>query len=122
MRMALVRTTGEYYRVAFRGGNAWGELEFEGPFALIPDAVERAMRMTLERKVTCYVERVTTHQPHESPGLDSSITTETVTGRIRIPGPHSFGDDPQLTRNQPGVGWVMPEYIDPNEIGVGDGL
>ena len=116
--MATVTTTGEYYRVALRSGSGWDEPEFEGPFQFIPDAVERAMKITLELKVSCVVERVTTHEPHEAPS--GQVTTETVTGRVLIPGPKSYNDDPQLTRHDDTLGWLVPQTIDPNEAGVGE--
>lgn len=118
--MTTVKTTGEYYRVALRNANSWDEPDYEGPFQFIPDAVEKAMRLTVDLKVSCAVERVTTHEPHEDPSGSGEITTETVTGRVFIPGPRSYNDDPQLTRHDDTLGWLIPLTIDPNEEGAGE--
>ena len=118
--MTTVRTTGEYYRVALRNANGWGQPDYEGPFQFIPDAVEMAMRLTLDRKVTCVVERVTTHEPHENASGTGEITSETVTGRVFVPGPRSYNEDPQLSRHDPVAGWLIPLDIDPNEQDAGD--
>ena len=122
--MPTVKTTGEYYTVATDTGSGAalrGETR-EGRFEHISDAVESAMRITLDRCVGCNVLRVTTHEPIPDPTIalngmfgPSEMTCETVTGQVSIPGPRSYAFSPALSRYHPVNGWVVPETIEIDE-------
>lgn len=111
-----VRVTGEYYTVLTNVGSSAarrGETR-EGRYDKISDAVESAMRITLDRKVGCKVQRITTHAGHDT--IIGIPLTESVTGEIDIPGPRSFEYDARLSRYHPVKGWDVPDEIDPDEI------
>jgi hypothetical protein len=106
--------TGEYYRVVSDIGA--GRPAIEGPFASPAAAIERAMRITLDERQGCAVERVTVHEPYEAlTGAGFAMVAETVTGRITVPGPRSWDHDPQLSRYHPVNGWVVPAEIEVGE-------
>jgi hypothetical protein len=108
-----VGVTGEYYTIATDlGSGAYlrGETH-EGHYQQIADAVEEAMRIILDRRVSCAVRRITTNETVEV-GVCGQMSTETVTDEVPIPGPRSFGHDPWLSRYHPVNGWVLPTMIE----------
>jgi hypothetical protein len=54
---------------------------------------------------------MTQHEPYRPHGIFDPVF-ETETGRVDIPGPHSFAHDPALSRYHPNNGWVVPDRID----------
>jgi hypothetical protein len=115
--MTQARVTGEYYTVLTDVGSgraACGETR-EGRYEIISDAVEAAMRITLDRKVGCAVQRITVHEPVQGDGFFTpERTTETVTGEISIPGPRSYNYAPELSRYHSANGWVVPDVVEVN--------
>lgn len=112
-----VKVTGEYYTVATdTGSGAYlrGETN-EGRYESISAAVEAAMRITLDRKTSCSVRRITEHAPVNVGVLMDLVVTETVTGEVHIPGPRSYDYAPALSRYHPVNGWVVPDMIDVDE-------
>lgn len=106
------KVLGEYYTVATdvgSGAHLRGKTR-EGRYETISAAVEAAMRITLDRKVSCKVLRITEHEPVKL-NLFGFDETETVTGEVMIPGPRSYNYDPALSRYHPVNGWVVPDVI-----------
>lgn len=104
----------EYYTVLTDIGSSAamrGETR-EGHFTTIASAVEHAMRVTLDRAVSCRVLRITVHEPVEVESMfGTKLLTEKVTGSVDIPGPRSYNHEPQLSRYHPVNGWVIPEFV-----------
>ena len=107
--MVQVKVISEHYRVLVNPGA--GRPRHEGRFELIGPAVESAMRITLDRGISCAVERVTVHEPVAG-FLGLGEIGETVTGHVDIPGPRSYNYNPELSRYHPVNGWVTPATID----------
>lgn len=110
------KVTGEYYTVLTEvgSGRAARQETREGSYTLIAEAVEAAMRITLDRKIGCSVQRITLIEPQVVKGLFGEDVTinEVMTGEIPIPGPRSYTYVPELSRYHAVNGWVIPETID----------
>lgn len=101
------KVTGEYYRVETAPSH---HAQYDGPFASPVEAIKHAMRLHVEDKFVGDVQRVTTHEPAQS-GFGETVI-ETVTGRIKVPGPRSWDHDPNMSRYNPVNGWVIPKTIE----------
>lgn len=118
-----IHVTAEYYRVSRMGAATRWEPVDDTRYHTISVAVAQAMRLILDGAGSLSVERVTEHEPCpvecdawlELLPPESRFFTETVTGRVNIPGPHAYDMDPRLSRYHAVNGWVIPETIDPDE-------
>lgn len=115
MTQKQAKVTGEYYTVLTHVGSgaAMRQETREGRYNSISEAVEAAMRITLDRKVGCNVQRITEIEPSAAGGFFGDETvTEVMTGEITIPGPRSYEYEPTLSRYHPVNGWATPETIE----------
>jgi len=93
----------EYYRIGAWG--AAGEVQYDNP----GDAVRAAYaEADTGNYYSIAIERVTVHDP--IPG-DLFCVTETVTGRVVLPGPPALARSPGLSRYNPVNGWDQPLTI-----------
>jgi hypothetical protein len=105
--MATAKVTGEFYRVLGRR------------FESITEAAQMAYAVLAEGSYHAIdIERVTTHEPvatFDDPGVNAFFggdRTETVTGRVSIPGIPQLRFDSRLGRYHPVDGVAVPDAVE----------
>lgn len=78
---ATLPVHGEEYRI--RRGRGY----LDGRWGTINEAIAAGLRDALDTGLTCYVERITRHDPYPYKSRLTAPWTETVTASVMIPGP-----------------------------------